>query len=67
MDVIFQKQGLRLTINLKYSEINDPKLLTEDVSHKGRWGNGEVSMHVINEDSIADAIDFAKQALAKQK
>lgn len=66
VDVIFQKQGLRLTINLKYSEINDPKHLTEDVSHKGRWGNGEVSMHVISENDIVDAIDFAKQALSKQ-
>ncbi len=66
VDVVFQKQGLRLTINLKYSEINDPKHLTEDVSHKGRWGNGEVSMHVINEDNITDAITFAKQALSKQ-
>ena len=67
VDVIFQKQGLRLTINLKYSEINDPKHLTEDVSHKGRWGNGEVSMHVINEDNIADVIAFAQQAISKQR
>lgn len=67
VDIIFQKRGLMLVFNLKYSELIDPKHLTEDVSNKGRWGNGEVMMHVSNLDNLEDILDFAKQAIAKQR
>ncbi len=66
VDFVFQKRGIMMTFNLKYSELNDPKHLAEDISQKGRWGNGEVGLHVTNLDNLADVIDFAKQALSKQ-
>jgi len=67
VDIVFQKRALVLTFNIKYTEVNDPKHLLEDVSQKGRWGNGEASIHVTDLTLLEDIVDFAKQALSKQK
>jgi len=67
VDIVFQKKALVLTFNIKYAELKDPKHLTEDVSQKGRWGNGEAAIHLSDLKYLEDVIDFAKQALAKQK
>lgn len=67
VDVVFQKKGLLLSFNMKYSDVIDPKHLTEDVTDKGRWGNGDVAMHISSVEALPDVIDFAKQALVKQK
>jgi len=67
VDIVFQKKALVLTFNLKFSDVNDPKRLLEDVSKKGRWGNGEASIHMSDLSCMEDIVDFAKQALSKQK
>lgn len=42
VDIVPQKKRLRLTLNLRFNEINDPKNICKDVSGIGRWGNGDV-------------------------
>ncbi len=39
VDVEPQAKRLRLTLNLPYKEINDPKGLCKDVTGLGKWGN----------------------------
>ena len=42
VDIVFQKQRLRISINMKFSEINDPNSICKDITGLGRWGNGDV-------------------------
>ena len=38
VDIVFQKQRLRISINMKFSEINDPNGICKDVTGLGRCG-----------------------------
>ena len=44
VDVVPQAKRLRLSLNMAFSEINDPKGLCKDVTGLGRWGNGDVEV-----------------------
>lgn len=44
VDVVPKIGRLRLAINLKFDEVYDPQGICEDVTGKGRWGNGDVSI-----------------------
>lgn len=37
VDIVFQKQRLRISINMKFSEVNDPNGICEDFNRKGKW------------------------------
>jgi uncharacterized protein with ParB-like and HNH nuclease domain/predicted transport protein len=67
VDVVPKAKGLRLSINMKYKEINDPQGMTEDISGKGRWGNGEVSVHFRNMGDLPYIMNLVKQSLEKQQ
>ncbi|MGO8902866.1 MAG: hypothetical protein ACLQU5_31670 [Isosphaeraceae bacterium] len=41
VDVVPQAKRLRLSLNVAFHEISDPKGLCKDVSGLGRWGNGD--------------------------
>jgi uncharacterized protein with ParB-like and HNH nuclease domain/predicted transport protein len=66
VDLIPQAKGLRLTINMPFSEVSDPKGLCKDVSGIGRWGNGEVEIRIHNVDDLPYAIGIIRQSLEKQ-
>lgn len=66
VDVVPKAKGLRLSINMKYKEIIDPKGITEDISGKGRWGNGEVSVHFRNLDELPYVMTLIRQSYQKQ-
>ena len=60
VDIIFQKKGLRISVNMKFSEVYDPKGICKDITNLGRWGNGdvEVSMRDISEiDQVMEIIE----------
>ena len=50
VDVVPQKSRLRLSLNVDLEEIKDPKNLCEDVSGKGRWGNGNTQLGISKSD-----------------
>ena len=66
VDVIPKTRWLRLSINLKFAELNDPKGMATDVTGKGRWGNGDVSVNFKKIEELPYVIDLIKQALSKQ-
>ena len=66
VDVVPKAKGLRLSINMKYSDIHDPRGITEDISRKGRWGNGEVSVHFRRMEDLPSVLDLIKQSYEKQ-
>ena len=50
VDIVFQKQRLRISINMKFSELNDPNGICKDISGLGRWGNGDVELFMEHQD-----------------
>ena len=46
VDIEPQKSKLRLMLNMKFDEINDPLNLAKDVTGLGRWGNGDVEVGI---------------------
>src|SRR5438552_1118557 len=42
VDVVPQAKQLRLTLNMDFSEITDPRGVCRNVAGLGRWGNGDV-------------------------
>jgi predicted transport protein len=51
---------------MKYSEIDDPQRITEDISGKGRWGNGEVSVHFRKIEDLPFVLALIQQSYEKQ-
>ncbi|MFO0940700.1 MAG: DUF262 and DUF1524 domain-containing protein [Pirellulales bacterium] len=44
VDLIPQAKRLRLSLNIDFSDINDPKGIARDITNLGRWGNGDVEV-----------------------
>ena len=60
VDIVVQKQRLRISVNMKYSEVHDPHNICRDITNLGRWGNGDVEMffeHMDNIDAVMEIIE----------
>lgn len=66
VDVIPQAKQLRLSLNLEFAEISDPRGLCRDVTGLGRWGNGNVDVRLGRIDELPYVIGLVRQALEKQ-
>jgi uncharacterized protein with ParB-like and HNH nuclease domain/predicted transport protein len=62
VDVEPQMKGLRLFLNMKFSEINDPKELCRDVTTIGHHGNGDVEISLTSSDQLNDVMDLIRQS-----
>lgn len=66
VDVIPQAKRLRLSLNLPFSEINDPKGLCRDVTGLGRWGNGDVEVVLASLDEVPYVLGLVRQSFERQ-
>lgn len=66
VDIVPQKSRLRLSLNLDFPDIIDPKGLCKDISGLGRWGNGDVEVGISNINELDDILDLIQQAFDKQ-
>jgi uncharacterized protein with ParB-like and HNH nuclease domain/predicted transport protein len=66
VDIVVQKQRLRISLNMKFSEIHDPKGLCKDITGLGRWGNGDVEMFFEHTSEIDDVMELIEQSYNKQ-
>ncbi len=66
-DVVIQKKGLKLFINLKSGELKDSLELSRDVSNIGHWGNGAYEIQFSNDDQLEYILSLIKQSLVKNK
>jgi predicted transport protein len=66
VDVVPQQKRLRLSLNMEFSEISDPKGLCKDVSGVGRWGNGDVEVALSSEDELPYIMGLVRQSFEKQ-
>jgi uncharacterized protein with ParB-like and HNH nuclease domain/predicted transport protein len=62
VDVVPQKSRLRLSLNLPFEEIRDPRNLCKDVRGIGRWGNGEVEVGLAATADLDDIMRLVRQA-----
>ena len=66
VDVVPQANALRLSLNMKWPELNDPRGACLDVSGKGRWGNGEVEIKLHDPDDLPYVLGLVRQSLDLQ-
>jgi uncharacterized protein with ParB-like and HNH nuclease domain/predicted transport protein len=66
VDVVPQARRLRLSLNITFAEIDDPRGLCKDVANLGRWGNGDVEVMLENLEDIPYIIGLVRQSLEKQ-
>ena len=66
VDVVPQAKRLRLSLNLRFHELQDPRGMAKDVTNLGRWGNGDVEVPLESEEQIPYVMGLVRQAFEKQ-
>ncbi|WP_054864648.1 hypothetical protein [Methanosarcina barkeri] len=66
MDVVPQAKRLILSLNLPFSDINDPRGLCKDVSDVGCWGNGDVKVGLGSLNELPYVIGLVRQSFEHQ-
>ncbi|QQW81975.1 DUF262 and DUF1524 domain-containing protein [Helicobacter pylori] len=68
VDIIPLNKGLKLSLNMKFNELQDEKNLARDMTNKGHLGNGdiEIKLETETEENIHYCLGLIKQALEKQ-
>ncbi len=66
VDVVPQAKRLRLTLNMRFTDVIDPKGLCKDVTGLGRWGNGDVEVDLSSIDELPYVVGLVRQSLELQ-
>jgi len=66
VDVVAQASSLRLSLNMPFPDIDDPRGICRDVTNLGRWGNGDVEIHLDKEEDLPYVIGLVRQAFERQ-
>lgn len=65
VDIHVQKKAIKIWLNLRQGELDDPRGLTRDVLNIGHWGNGDYELQVSNDADAEYIISLAKQSYKK--
>jgi predicted transport protein len=66
VDVVPQARRLRLSLNVQFHEIDDPRGMCKDVSSLGRWGNGDVEVGLSSADQLPYVMALVQQSFERQ-
>lgn len=66
VDAVPQKSRLRLSLNMPFHELNDPRGLARDITDIGRLGNGDVEVGLANPDELPYVMGLVRQAFERQ-
>ena len=66
VDVVPQVRRLRLSLNMPFNEIDDPRGLCADVTNLGRWGNGDVEVGLSSLDDLPYIMGLIRQSFDRQ-
>jgi uncharacterized protein with ParB-like and HNH nuclease domain/predicted transport protein len=66
VDVVPQAKRLRLSLNMHFADVTDPRGLCKDVTAIGRWGNGDVEVGLSTFDELPYVIGLVRQSLERQ-
>lgn len=65
-DVVPQKKGLKLYLNMEFVDIDDPHGLCRDVTGTSHWGNGNVEVKFTDINQLSQIISLVRQSLEQQ-
>ena len=66
VDIVPQRSRLRLSLNMQFYELHDPKNLAKDVTNLGRWGNGDVEVSLSKPEELPYVMGLVRQAFERQ-
>lgn len=66
VDIVFQKQRLRISVNMKFSEVIDPNGICRDITGIGRWGNGNVELYMEHTSDVDQIMEIVEQSYRLQ-
>jgi predicted transport protein len=66
VDVVPQAKRLRLSLNMKVSQLDDPRDIAKDISEVGRWGNGDVEIGLESLDQLPYVMSLIRQSFNRQ-
>ena len=66
VNIVPQKSRLRLSLNMHFHELHDPRQLAKDVTNLGRWGNGDVEVGLSEAEDMPYIMGLVRQAFEKQ-
>ncbi len=66
VDIVIQKSRLRVSVNMKYTNVIDPKGICKDITDLGRWGNGDVELFLDSLEQLDDVMFIIEQGLQEQ-
>lgn len=66
VDIVPQANRLRLSLNMPFPELLDPKGVAKDVTNLGRWGNGDVEVGLSTVEEIPYTLGLVRQSLERQ-
>ncbi|MEI6039745.1 MAG: DUF262 and DUF1524 domain-containing protein [Candidatus Berkelbacteria bacterium] len=67
VDIIPQKNQLKVCMNMDYNEIIDPEKMSYDVTGLGHWGNGNVEAKINSETQIDYLMTLIEQSFQKNR
>lgn len=65
-DLIIWNKGVGVVINLKKGQLKDDLSLTEDLSNKGHWGNGDYRIWLYTNDDLEYTVSLIRQSFQNQ-
>lgn len=66
VDVVPQAKRLRLSLNMAFSDIHDPKGICKDVTGLGRWGNGDIEIGLASLGELPYVMGLVRQSYEQQ-
>ncbi|QDU95182.1 GmrSD restriction endonuclease domain-containing protein [Lignipirellula cremea] len=66
VDIVPQVKRFRVSLNMRFADVNDPKGLCKDITGIGRWGNGDVEIGLSKLDQLPYVIGLVRQSLELQ-
>ncbi|MGY4384944.1 putative transport protein [Pedobacter sp. UYP24] len=63
VDIVTENTGLKIFINLRKGQLDDPKNIVRDVSSIGHWGNGDYELSVKDTKDIEYIMSLIKQTI----
>jgi len=63
-DILIQKRSLKIVINAKADQLDDPKKLAKDITNVGHWGNGDYQIIVKDDANLEYIMSLIKQVIS---
>ncbi len=61
-DIVIQRKGLKIFLNMPQGSLDDPYQLARNVSSTGHWGNGDYEVIMSNADKMDYILSLIKQS-----